>query len=54
MSDKKTLQIPDEIKDEMWQFFYKTSIPRLIAKQKEKEHAELEERESEMVEKEKD
>ncbi len=46
------LDITDETWDAMWQFFYKTSIPRLIAEQKEKERAEIEARESKAVEKE--
>lgn len=26
--------IPDSTRDAMWQFFYQTSIPRLVAKEK--------------------
>ncbi|MGG0644296.1 hypothetical protein ABE021_10170 [Sporosarcina gallistercoris] len=38
------LPVTKETKDAMWQFFYKTSIPRLIAAHKKKERAELEAR----------
>lgn len=41
------LPVTKETKDAMWQFFYKTSIPRLIAAQKDKERAELENHEPE-------
>ncbi|WP_438316573.1 hypothetical protein [Sporosarcina sp. FA9] len=37
----KTQRIPDDVKAAMWQFFLKTSVPRLI-EQKRKEQAKLE------------